>query len=241
MLHGFLESWKVWESYIKELVKTNTVVAIDLLGHGATDSMSYVHSMEDMAEQVKAILKQEDVRRATFVGHSMGGYVSLAFAEKYPDMVRGLCLFNSSAFADSETKKAERDRAIVVVKKHSTRFIQEAVPNLFVEGNTTAQKGNLKKLLNIATATKTQGVVAALEGMKIRENRELILKFAPCPTFFVIGKKDKILPYQDLIEQSKLNEKGSYYLSEKGGHLCFYEDTYPCLNALKKWLNQLSK
>lgn len=236
LLHGFLESKKIWEDYAKELAKKYAVINVDLLGHGLSECTGYVHTMEDMADQVMAVLKAHGIRKGIFVGHSMGGYVSLAFAEKYPDNIKGICLFNSSAFADSALKKQERDRAIVVVKKNHERFINEVVPNLFVSTRSALLKGALKQLTNISLSTPKQGIIAALEGMKIRENRELVLKFAPCPVFFIIGKNDKLLPFETLIEQSQLNEGGSYYLSEKGGHLCFFEDKYPCLKALKKFI-----
>lgn len=236
LLHGFLESRKIWSDYIKELAKKYAVLSVDLLGHGDSGCLSYVHKMEDMAEQVMFIMKLHDIRKGIFVGHSMGGYVALAFAEKYPDNLKALCLFNSSALADSPLKQKERDRAIVVVKKNSERFIKEVIPNLFISLGTPVLRGALKRLLNISFGTSKQGIVAALEGMKIRENRELVLKFAPCPVFFIIGKQDKLLNYEVLKEQSLLNEKGSYFLSENGGHLCFFEDKYPCLKALEKFI-----
>ena len=95
LLHGFLESRKIWSDYIKELAKKYAVLSVDLLGHGDSGCLSYVHKMEDMAEQVMFIMKLHDIRKGIFVGHSMGGYVALAFAEKYPDNLKALCLFNS--------------------------------------------------------------------------------------------------------------------------------------------------
>jgi pimeloyl-ACP methyl ester carboxylesterase len=236
LLHGFLESRKVWGDYVKELSKKYAVLNIDLLGHGDTECTAYVHTMEEMADMVRTVLKTHDVRKGFLVGHSMGGYVALAFAEKYPDNVRGICLFNSSAFSDSSQKQKDRDRAIKVVKSNHERFVREVIPNLFTRMDTPSLKAELRLTLKGALGTSKQGIIAALEGMKIRENREIVLKFTPCPVFFIIGKKDSLLNYQDLIEQSKLNEKGAYYLSETGGHLCFFEDKYPCLTALTKFI-----
>ena len=145
-------------------------------------------------------------------------------------------MFNSSAFADTELKKQERDRAIKVVKSNHERFINEVIPKLFIRMDTPALKVALRQTLKSALSTSKQGIIAALEGMKIRQNREIVLKFSPCPVLFIIGKQDGLLPYKDLIEQSKLNERGSYYLSEGGGHLCFFEDKYPCLTALTKFI-----
>ena len=236
LLHGFLESRKVWTDYVKELSKKYAVLNIDLLGHGDTECTAYVHTMEEMAGMVRAVLKAHDVRKGFLVGHSMGGYVALAFAEKYPDNVKGICLFNSSAFSDTAEKQKDRDRAIKVVKNNHKRFVREVIPNLFTRMDTPALRAALKHTMKGALGTSKQGIIAALEGMKIRENREIVLKFTPCPVFFIIGKKDGLLDYKKLIEQSKLNENGAYYLSETGGHLCFFEDKYPCLTALIKFI-----
>ena len=92
LLHGFLESIVMWNEIATELSKTNQVVCIDLLGHGETDCFGYVHTMEDMADAVVAVLKYLKVKKAKFIGHSMGGYVSLALAEKHPELFSGLCL-----------------------------------------------------------------------------------------------------------------------------------------------------
>jgi len=241
LLHGFLETGSIWKDYISELSKNYAILNIDLLGHGGTECIGYVHTMEEMADMVRAVLKTHDVRKGFFVGHSMGGYVALAYAEKYPDNTKGICLFNSSAFADSKLKRLDRDKAIEVVKKNHEVFIKVAINFLFTSMDTPSLKVELKRTLKEALATSKQGIIAALEGMKIREDREMVLKFSPCPVLFIIGKQDKTLNYEALIEQSKLNENGSYYLSEKGGHLCFYEDKYPCLKALTNFISSSTR
>ncbi|WP_369407157.1 alpha/beta fold hydrolase [Seonamhaeicola sediminis] len=105
LLHGFLENSNIWKPFIPQLSKKNRVVCIDLLGHGQTECLGYIHSMELMAEVVETVLKHLKIRRSIFVGHSMGGYVALAFAEKNPDNVKGLCLMNSTARSDTQEKK----------------------------------------------------------------------------------------------------------------------------------------
>ncbi len=113
LLHGFLENSTMWKPFISRLSKKNRVITIDLLGHGKTECLGYVHTMEDMAEAVKAVLSKLRLRRVVVIGHSMGGYVALAFVEKYSNNVKGLCLMNSTATADSEEKKINRDRRTV--------------------------------------------------------------------------------------------------------------------------------
>ena len=118
LLHGFLENQTMWNDYIPEFSKKYRVITIDLLGHGQTECMGYVHTMEDMADAVHAVLaRNSESAKPFFVGHSMGGYVALAFAELYPDNVKGLVLLNSTSRADSDERKANRDRAITAVKQ----------------------------------------------------------------------------------------------------------------------------
>jgi pimeloyl-ACP methyl ester carboxylesterase len=236
LLHGFLENIKVWEDYNKVLAKHNTVFAIDLLGHGKTACLGYVHTMEEMAACVKQVLSDNNKRKAVLIGHSLGGYVALAFGDKYPDALNGLCLFNSTAKPDSEERIKFRNRAIDVVKNNHELFIKTAIPNLFVDTKTPAIRGAMRRVLNMALNTPKQGVLAALEGMKKRPDREVILRFAPYPVLCIAGKKDSVVRWRDLKAQSLLCENGSFYLSEKGGHMCLYEDKYPCLRVLEKFV-----
>ena len=85
LLHGFLEDLHIWDEFSSELSKSYRVISIELPGHGKSENFGYVHSMELMADAVMAVLKQERLRKVVIIGHSMGGYVSLAFAEKYSD------------------------------------------------------------------------------------------------------------------------------------------------------------
>ena len=111
LLHGYLENLSMWDCFISELSKKNRIVSIDLLGHGQSDCLGYVHSMEDQAEMVSEDLSHLKIKKAVLIGHSMGGYVALAFAELYSDHMKGLVLMNSTSRADSDEKKHNRNRA----------------------------------------------------------------------------------------------------------------------------------
>ena len=118
LLHGFLENKKMWDDYIPVLSQKNRVITIDLLGHGDSECLGYIHSMEENAQVVRSVLTHLRIRKAVFIGHSMGGYVALAFADLYPNSIKGLVLLNSTAKADSAERKKNRDRAIVAVKQN---------------------------------------------------------------------------------------------------------------------------
>ena len=167
LLHGFLENKTMWQNLVPELSKKNRIITIDLLGHGETECLGYVHSMEDNAEIVQSVLSKLRIRKAVFVGHSMGGYVALALAELFPENVRALVLQNSTSKADSEERKANRDRAIKAVKKDYTTFIRLSIGNLFSPDNRERLTEEIEKVKLEALKTPLQGIVASLEGMKI--------------------------------------------------------------------------
>ena len=191
----------MWDKYVSALSKNHRVITIDLLGHGETECLGYVHTMEDQADMIFAVLISLRIRKIVLVGHSMGGYVALAFAELYPDNVKGLFLLNSTSRADSDERKINRDRAIKAVKQNYTNFVRISITNLFSEDNREVLAKEIEKVKLQALKTPLQGIVASLEGMKIRKDREVLLHFAPYPIQLVLGKKDGVLFYDDTIDQ----------------------------------------
>jgi len=160
-----------------------------------------VHSMEDNVEIVKAVLSQLRIRKAVFVGHSMGGYVALAFAELYPNAVKGLVLMNSTSKEDSPERKHNRDRAIKAVKQNYINFVRLSVANLFSENNQKRLEKEIENVKLEALKTPLQGIVASLEGMKIRKDRQFILNESKFPKLLILGEKDGVLIYKDNLPQ----------------------------------------
>jgi len=191
----------MWSAFVPEFSKKYRVITIDLLGHGQTECLGYVHSMEDQADMVHHVLHDLKIRKAVLIGHSMGGYIALAFAELYPDAMKGLVLLNSTSRADSDERKINRDRAIIAVKQNYSAFVRMSIANLFSEDNRERLAEEIEKVKLEALKTPLQGIVAALEGMKIRKDREVILHFAPYPIQLILGKKDGVLIYEDNLEQ----------------------------------------
>ncbi|XCF06769.1 alpha/beta hydrolase [Tamlana crocina] len=237
LLHGFLENANMWEPFIPELSKKNRVICIDLLGHGKTGCLGYVHTMELMAETVEAVLKKLKIRKSTFIGHSMGGYVALAFAEKNPDALRGLCLMNSTARADSEEKQQNRDRAILAVKQNHKTFIRMAIANLFRPKNRKLFADTIKQITKEAQQTPLQGIVAALEGMKIRDDREALLHFTPFKKMLVLGKKDPVLDYNSLIAQTQNTEVKVVEFPD--GHMSHIENKHEFLQKIMRFIENI--
>ena len=201
LLHGFLENKSMWNSYVALFAKNHHVITIDLLGHGQTECIGYIHTMEDMADAVHTVLTELHIKKAVFVGHSMGGYVSLAFAELYPGIITGMVLLNSTSYPDSDERKANRDRAILCVKKDYTSFIRMSIANLFSEDNRDKLIEEIEAVKIEALQTPLQGIVAALEGMKIRKDREVLLHTSTFPILLILGEKDPVLNYEENTKQ----------------------------------------
>lgn len=230
LLHGFLENSKMWDYFIPDFSKKFRVISIDLLGHGNTEPLGYIHSMEDNADAVHAVLSELKIRKAVLVGHSMGGYVALAFAELYADNVKGIVLLNSTSRADSDERKANRDRAIKAVKQNYTNFVRLSIANLFSENNRERLASEIEIVKTEALKTPLQGIVASLEGMKIRKDREVILHFANYPILLILGKNDPVLNYEESIEQ--IENTAVKLLSFPDGHMSPIENREDLMKEL---------
>lgn len=237
LLHGFLENQSMWNDFIPELSKRNRVITIDLLGHGSTECLGYVHTMEDQADMIQAVLAELKIRKAVFVGHSMGGYIALAFAELFPEYMKGLVLMNSTSRADSEERKTNRDRAIKAVKKDYTSFVRLSIANLFSEENRAKLVDEIEKVKLEAQKTPLQGIIAALEGMKMRKNREVLLHVTTFPKMLILGKKDGVLNYEENTNQ--IENTDVQLLSFPDGHMSHIENNVETLTAIIDFIKKI--
>jgi pimeloyl-ACP methyl ester carboxylesterase len=201
LLHGFLENKTMWNHYIDTFSKNYRVVTIDLLGHGKTEPRGYVHTMEDNADVVNEVLSHLKIEKTVLIGHSMGGYVALAFAELYTEKVQGLVLLNSTSKPDNAERKLNRTRAIKAVKQNYAAFIGLAIGNLFSENNRERLATNIELVKEEALKTPLQGIIASLEGMKIRKDKGIILHTNLFPKLLILGEKDPVLNYEESIQQ----------------------------------------
>lgn len=237
LLHGFLENSSMWHYLIPELLENNRVITIDLLGHGKSECIGYIHTMDAMADVVNALLIHLKIAKAIFIGHSMGGYVSLAFAEHFPEKVLGLCLANSSAIEDSLERKLNRERAIKAVKQNHRAFISLSIANLFAINNRELFKKEIGHIKDEALKIPLQGIIAALEGMKIRPNREYILQNPDFKKCMIIAKQDPVLEYDTLIKQTKGLDIEIIEFS--GGHMSYIENMSVFNYKLKHFIENI--
>ena len=238
LLHGFLGAKEIWGDYVSRLSKKYRLIVLDIPGHGQSESLGYLHHMELLADLVREILHSLKIRKALLIGHSLGGYISLAFAEKYPDSLQGLILLNSTAKGDDSKRKSSRDQLIKLVKQDKTRAIELLVPTFFgLKSRNTHH--HIRSYLRKAKNCSAQAIVATVEGMKIRKEREIVLKFAPFQYLFIIGEHDKILDSKDLIEQAMLSPKGSHLLLENSSHMSMMEEREAVYKAISSFAKRV--
>jgi pimeloyl-ACP methyl ester carboxylesterase len=234
LIHGFLENTTMWNVIIPELSKRNRVIAIDLLGHGKSDCIGYTHSMELFAETLEAVLKKVRIRKCILVGHSLGGYVALAFAEKHPKRVKGLCLMNSTSNEDTADRKLLRTRANKMVHKNFSNLVRMSFTNLFSEESRIVFKDQMKNALSEAMQTPIQGYIAGQEGMKLRPNRNHVLAENSFKKLIIMGKKDAVLDYKTSLEE--VEKTNSKHVVLPQGHMSHIENLEKLILILKDFL-----
>ncbi|MCX6232239.1 MAG: alpha/beta hydrolase [Bacteroidetes bacterium] len=232
LLHGFMESLQIWEDFSYELAKKHRVVCIDLPGHGKSECIQQVHTMELMADVIKRVVDELEITSFLLIGHSMGGYVSLQFADKYPDMLKGLVLFHSQAMADTEEGKIMRDRTCDIVKQNRKNFIIHFIPDLFAEENIEKFAKEISLLQSFVIDMKEEAIIAAIQGMKGREARFNVLKDLSVPVLFILGKMDKRISLQNAMEQAQLPVHAEVLLLEIG-HMGYIEARNETLHTIK--------
>ena len=224
LLHGFLENSTMWKNLLPSIALSNKVITIDLLGHGHTACLGYVHTMEMMAEAVDAVLIHLEIKDANFIGHSMGGYVALAYVELFSKKVKSLCLTNSNSSADNLERQLNRDRAIAAVKHNHKTFISMSVSNLFAPDNRERFSSEINQVKKEALKMPVQGIIAALEGMKIRKDRTTLFREAKFKKMLIIGRRDPVLDYDSLIEQ--ISGSDIEIVEFPDGHMSHIENLY---------------
>ncbi|WP_447951923.1 alpha/beta fold hydrolase [Chryseobacterium koreense] len=190
LLHGFMENIMVWEEMEQRLSKDFTIIRIDLPGHGLSKIYGEIHTMELNADEIKKVTDKLKLEKFHILGHSMGGYTALAFADKFPETLKSLTLFFSTYFADDDEKKEQRRKSFKVIKDAFPHYVNAAIPNLFNENEKDILEGKIELAKEIALSTKPEGVLAAVKGMIERTDKSHVLSNFEGKILVIAGKHD---------------------------------------------------
>ncbi len=218
LLHGFAENQATWEHQTAFLRAYYHVLVPNLPGTGKSARTAPL-SMESMAEFVHAILVAENISQITIIGHSMGGYVALAFAEKHPQLLEGLGLFSSTARPDSEEKKEARQKSIRMMQQYGTEaFLRQLLPNMFSASFRAKQTVRVDNYVQAALPGNLDTLIAYYEAMMARPDRTAVLKDIHVPVLFFIGKEDQAVPPENVLEQVTMPAVADIHIFEDVGH-----------------------
>ena len=231
-LHGFLESHLIWNNLRKNLEKEAQIITIDLPGHGNSENSQKVNTMEEMAEKVIEVLDELNLEKATFIGHSMGGYVACALADLFPERVENIVLINSSTLPDDEAKKNQRLKACETARKNFNALVSFSMPTLFATHHRDQFKEELKFVKEIALKTPIEGVCAALKGMRERPDRSSILYDFKGGIYIIVGLNDETVNPELFL--TLIPDLPNIHLYKfDGGHMAFIENYDEVLSILK--------
>ena len=245
LIHGFGEDGNVWKE-IEAKLKTNFQVIIpDVPGSGKSTLLKNGDSeisIDDYAEAIVHILKNESVSKCTVIGHSMGGYITLAIAEKYPGILNGFGLFHSTAFADNEEKKQTRLKSIDFIQTHDAlSFLKTSTPGLFSDKFKEKHAEVIEKLINAGSSFSSETLVQYQKAMINRPERKTVLENTKLPVLFIIGEKDQSIPLQQSLEQCHLRLVSSVHILPDAAHMGMFEESELCNDILLSFLGIVYK
>jgi len=227
LLHGFGEDGTVWENQIEALKDSYRLVIPDIPGSGSSGYLPNA-TIETYAQILKAIIDVElpaTEKDFTLIGHSMGGYIALAFAEKFPSLLNSFGLFHSSAFADNEEKKEVRTKAISFIKeKGAYTFLKTSIIGLFNEQFAVINQEHIDELIEKSKAFTSAALVQYYQSMIDRPERIDVLKTFAKPVLFIIGEFDKAVPLASSLAQCYLPVVSQVHILAKSAHMGMYEE-----------------
>ncbi|MFC4779593.1 alpha/beta fold hydrolase [Paenibacillus sp. GCM10023252] len=196
LLHGYCGSSAYWEQIVPLLEAHARVIAVDLRGHGASfEASEEVYTMDLFAQDIKQLIERLNLPKVCLLGHSLGGYVTLAAAEAYPELLGSIGLIHSTSLPDGEEAKANRDKAALAIQTNGVQeFVNGLVPKLFSPEHVTAMAEAVQLTKEIGYGTSARGASATALGMKGRPDRTSVLQQSPLPILLVAGARDGVIP-----------------------------------------------
>lgn len=201
LIHGYCENNTCFNKQVLFFKDHCNVITLDLPGFGKSASIQNV-SIDDMAEEVAQLLDHLQIEKCVMLGHSMGGYVTLAFAEKFGNRLSGFGLIHSTALEDNEERKEKRLQVVSFVETHGKEaYIKNFIPGLFKPG---ASQSDIDFSIEAAMEGAQEGITQAALAMMNRPNRLDVLKKSKVPVFFGVGKHDALIPEQAMFAQAAI-------------------------------------
>ena len=237
LVHGYLETAEVWTSFADKLAKKFRVIIPDLPGHGSSEIPEKTDSLESIASIINNLIDTLDLGKVFLTGHSLGGYITLAFLELYPERLKGYCLFHSHPLSDSLEAKEKRDKEINLVSEgNKDQFIPGNIRRLFATFNLEKIPETMERSVSIASNVTGEGIIAVLKAMKIRPSRVYVMEKGMVPGLWILGKYDNLIAFNTIQQNVKSPENLRIVVLENSGHMGFIEEEETSLNLLTDFI-----
>lgn len=228
LLHGYPLDHHLWEDVASLLVDTFDLIIPDLRGFGESSTVDSFYTMEDIASDIAALLDHLEIQKAAIVGHSMGGYVALAFARLYPERVSGLGLVSSHVLADAPDRKEGRYKSAAEVADKGIGSVVAAMTPKFTS-NPELQQFARESMERQQPAA----YIGALKAMAERVDSTPLFSSLQIPVVLVHGDADQLIPI-DRAREVKAALPNAYLVEINGaGHMPMMEDPQKTAEALK--------
>jgi pimeloyl-ACP methyl ester carboxylesterase len=241
LIHGFGEDSSVWEKQISFLKDYFKLIVPDIPGSGQSALVPNAN-IETYAEAVKDIVDREKIQinEAILIGHSMGGYIALAFAEKYPQYLKAFGLFHSTVFADSDEKKQARKKSIDFIKTNGAyAFLKTSTPNLFKQQYKDAHAEKVEALIDAGKKFTNETLIQYYEAMIARPDRTEVLKTFVKPVLFIIGEHDLAIPFDSSMKQCHMPSQSHVHILRQSAHMGMWEEEEKANNILLAFLTEI--
>ncbi|MFN3782512.1 MAG: alpha/beta fold hydrolase [Spirosomataceae bacterium] len=226
LIHGFGMSSSIWNPLLKKLPKKTDVITVDY------STLSY-QTIEEYADWLHTQLEERGIASPILVGHSMGGYISLAYLEKYPKNTSGLVLFHSVGTADNDARKMSRQKTIEFIERNSsTLFLEEFLPTIFAPKFVETNAKTVQSIVNENKSLPTESIIGATEAMKTRKGRMHLLASTHLPIAFIFGGQDTLITKEKSIEQITTVQNPHVLWLQAVGHAAMVEAPEVCASFL---------
>lgn len=240
LVHGFGEDSSIWDLQVDALKNHCLIITLDLPGSGRTKPIAGSFSMEDYAELIHTLYNELGLNELILLGHSMGGYITLAYAEKYPQTLRAFGLIHSTAFADSEEKKQTRKKGIEFIRNNGAfSFLKTSTPNLFSAVSKSDHPEIIEDLIGKSRQFTDNALIQYYEAMILRPDRTTVLKSSERPVLFILGTEDTAAPMTDVLHQVHLPQTAYVQILENVGHMSMLEAPDLLNRHLQQFINEV--
>lgn len=247
LLHGFAEDGHIWDEQVNALQDIIQFFIPDMPGIGASIHAfpnTSITDFEGCADVIRQIADLEGIGSMVILGHSMGGYITLAVVEKYPDLVKAFGLIHSTSYADNEEKLLTRRKSVALMKSNGNGlklFLSQLYPNLYGERYKRESYGEIEKQIKASELFKPEVLIAQYEMMMKRPDRRTLLEGCEKPVLFVIGAEDKTVNLSDSLAQCHLPLESHIHILEQAGHMGMKEEPLKTTKAIGDFLTYINE